>query len=79
MEQAENVLSDLCFTQYRVRHHDDVARLELSAEELMKALELRVEIESRIKACGYRYVAIDLGGFRSGSLNEGVIRVRNLA
>ena len=75
VERAENVLAELGFTQYRVRHHDDVARLEIAEEELPRALALRDQLQDAIKACGYRFVALDLAGFRSGSLNEGVIDI----
>ena len=75
VEAAENALADLGFGQFRVRHHEEVARIELTPAELPKALELRMDIEQRLKAAGYRYVAVDLSGFRSGSLNEGLIDV----
>ena len=75
VEAAEDALADLGFSQFRVRHHEEVARIELVASELPRALELRTEVERRIKDAGYRYVAVDLGGFRSGSLNEGLIDV----
>ena len=78
VESAEGVLADLGFRQYRVRHHEDVARLEIATDELAKALQLRDTITERIKTCGYRFVALDLDGFRSGSLNEGVIKVVNV-
>lgn len=73
VESAENVLAEFGFTQYRVRHHEDVARLEIAEDELPRALELRERLQDAIKACGYRFVALDLAGFRSGSLNEGII------
>ena len=73
VEAAEEALADLGFTQFRVRHHEEVARIELVAAELPRALELRADIQQRLKATGYRFVAVDLGGFRSGSLNEGLI------
>ncbi|MDE0039194.1 MAG: ATP-dependent sacrificial sulfur transferase LarE [Gammaproteobacteria bacterium] len=73
VEAAEDALAELGFSQFRVRHHEDVARIEIVAEELPRALELREEIQDRVKATGYRFVAVDLGGFRSGSLNEGLI------
>lgn len=78
VERAENVLAELGFTQYRVRHHEDVARLELTTEEMPKALHLAPEIDQRIRACGYRFVAMDLKGFESGSLNQGVIRLKRV-
>ncbi len=78
VERAENVLAELGFSQYRVRHHEDVARLELLGSEMAKALELADTIETRIKACGYRFVAMDLKGFESGSLNQGVIKLKRV-
>jgi uncharacterized protein len=73
VERAEEILAGMGFSQYRVRHHDDVARLELLPEELPRALAHRQALERAIKDCGYRFVALDLGGFRSGSLNAGVV------
>ena len=73
VEAAEDALAELGFTQFRVRHHEEVARIELVAAELPRAVELREAIQERVKATGYRFVAVDLGGFRSGSLNEGLI------
>ena len=75
VEQAENVLLELGFSQFRVRHHGEVARLELLPIEFPKAIELGSQIESALKECGYKFVAMDLRGFRSGSLNEGIIDV----
>jgi len=72
VEAAESVLDDLGFVQYRVRHHGEVARLEVGADQLMLAVQHHEELQQRIKQTGYRYVALDLGGFRSGSLNEGL-------
>ncbi|MCY4058000.1 MAG: ATP-dependent sacrificial sulfur transferase LarE [Gammaproteobacteria bacterium] len=79
VEAAEDALADLGFSQFRVRHHEEVARIELVPEELPRALELREALEERVKATGYRFVAIDLGGFRSGSLNEGLIEAVQLS
>lgn len=79
VEQAENVLASLGFTQYRVRHHGDVARLEVGKDELRLALEMGEALTNQIQACGYRFVALDLAGFRSGALNEGVIDVRQVS
>ena len=79
VEAAERVLADLGFTQFRVRHHEDVARLEVDVSELERAVAMREALQARIKAVGYRFVALDLGGFRSGALNEGVIEVVNLS
>ena len=79
VEQAEEVLAELGFSQYRVRHHEDIARLELQPEDFARAVELAQVLQQRIRACGYRFVALDLAGFKSGSLNEGIIELVQLA
>jgi uncharacterized protein len=78
VERAEEVLAGFGFSQFRVRHHQDVARLELPSDEFRLAMDKRGEIEAAIKSCGYRFVALDLGGFRSGSLNDGIVQVLSL-
>ncbi|NOX51333.1 MAG: ATP-dependent sacrificial sulfur transferase LarE [Gammaproteobacteria bacterium] len=70
VEAAEAVLEDLGFSEYRVRHHNEVARLEIGPQQFALALEKCGELQRRIQATGYHYVALDLAGFRSGSLNE---------
>jgi uncharacterized protein len=72
VEQAEAVLGRLGFRVYRVRHHDEVARIELAREEMPRALEPEVNaiLVRELKALGYRFVALDLQGYRLGSLNE---------
>ncbi len=73
--RAEKGLRDLGFRELRVRHHDDVARLELPREEFSHALLLAEEIDAAVREAGYRYVALDLKGFRSGSLNEALTQI----
>ena len=70
VEQAEAVLRDMGFEQYRVRDHDTVARIELPPDDFSRALERREQIVASLKPFGYRYVTLDLQGFRSGSMNE---------
>ncbi len=71
LERAEQVLRDLGYRQFRVRHHEQVARIELLAEDLVRAASTdRVRIVAGIRAAGYQYVALDLVGYRTGSLNE---------
>jgi uncharacterized protein len=70
IERAEDVLADLGFRQFRVRHHNDVARVEIPVEEISRAVEFRESILQGIQQAGYRFVALDLGGFRSGSLSQ---------
>ena len=74
IERAEGVLRQLGFQVFRVRHHDSIARLELGADEMSRALdpEVRQHIVRELQALGYRYVAVDLHGYRMGSLNDGV-------
>lgn len=67
--RAEGALHALGFRQLRVRHYGDVARLELELGELASAVDRRDEIVAAVKGAGYRYVTLDLEGFRSGNLN----------
>jgi uncharacterized protein len=75
IERAERVLRDFGFRVCRVRHHDDLARVEIGVDELPRALEpdLTARIVAAIEALGYRQVTIDPRGYRMGSLNEGLI------
>ena len=74
IEQAEQAIRALGFRVYRVRHHDDVARVEIAREEMARALdpEISAAMVRALKALGYRYVTLDLQGYRTGSLNEGL-------
>ena len=67
---AESFLRSLGYRGFRVRHHGDVARLEFPVELIPELLERREEITAGVKAAGYQYVAIDLDGYRLGSMNE---------
>ena len=71
IERAESALRDLGFRQYRVRDHGEIARIELEPEDLARAVEttMRTEITTALSAIGWRFVVLDLAGFRSGSLN----------
>jgi len=75
IERAEQALRALGFRVFRVRHHDSVARLEIAREEMARALdpEIGAAIVRDVKAAGYKYVSLDLQGYRTGSLNEGVL------
>jgi uncharacterized protein len=75
IERAEEVLRSLGFRVCRVRHHGDLARLEIGRDELQRALvpEVAAAIVRELKAIGYRHVTIDLQGYRTGSLNEGLL------
>jgi uncharacterized protein len=72
IERAEQALGTLGFRVCRVRHHGDVARVELASDEMARALEpdMAHAIVRALKAVGYRYVTLDLQGYRTGSLNE---------
>ncbi len=72
VDSFEDGLRELGFSQLRVRFHDTIARLEFSEDELQRACQpaLRAEIVALGKRLGFTYVAVDLAGFRSGSLNE---------
>ena len=74
IERAETVLRELGFRVCRVRHHDALARLEIGRDEMQRALDpdVRERIVKELRAIGYDHVAIDLQGYRMGSLNEGV-------
>jgi uncharacterized protein len=67
---AEAFLRSLGARQLRVRHHDDVARIEVDPQDMAVLIEQRERIVARLKELGYKYVTLDLAGFRSGSLNE---------
>ena len=67
--RAEAALSALGFGQLRVRHYGDLARVELDPADLEAAVSRRAEVVAGLKAAGYRYVTLDLEGFRSGNLN----------
>jgi uncharacterized protein len=77
IEAAERVLRGLGFRVFRVRHHDTIARLELGRDEIARALEPEVgaEIDRALRALGYAHVAVDLRGYRLGSLND-VLKLR---
>jgi uncharacterized protein len=66
---AEQALRELGFRGFRVRHHEEIARLEVQPEDLPRVIELREQIVERLRAAGYRFVTLDLEGYRSGSLN----------
>ena len=72
VEQAEYFLRDMDFTQLRVRNHDGVARIELAPDEMARAIDPDTarKIHDRLKEIGFKYVALDLLGYRTGSMNE---------
>lgn len=69
IEEAEAVLFDMGLSQVRVRHHDDVARIEVPPEEMHIVFEKADVVVRSLKGLGYSYVTLDLGGYRSGNMN----------
>lgn len=74
IDEAEQFLFELGIRQFRVRHHDKLARIELDPQEIEHTATkpIRAQINEKFKSLGYRYVTLDLQGYRSGSLNEGL-------
>ena len=72
IERGEAALRDLGFRQFRVRLHETLARVEISPDEMPRALtsQMATAIAERLKSAGFSYVALDLQGYRQGSLNE---------
>jgi len=70
VDAAERCLRELGFRQFRVRHHDTIARIEVEKADLARVVELADIIVTRFKEIGYLYVTLDLAGYRTGSLNE---------
>lgn len=72
VDAAESFLRTLGFTELRVRYHKESARIELGEEEIPRMLDasIRTEVNTHLKSIGFRYISLDLEGFRSGRLNE---------
>jgi uncharacterized protein len=70
VEKAEEFLRKLGLVEFRVRHHGDIARIEVRPEQMGIVVENRIKIVEFLKSLGFAYVCVDLQGFRSGSLNE---------
>ena len=72
VEKGEDALRAMGFRQFRVRHHGQIARIEIAREEMPRALtpEMAAEFTRIFKALGFTYVTLDLEGFRSGSMNS---------
>jgi pyridinium-3,5-biscarboxylic acid mononucleotide sulfurtransferase len=69
VDRAESALRKLGFRQLRVRHYDELARIEVELADLADVVSRREEVVAAVKAAGYRYATLDLEGFRSGNLN----------
>jgi|GEM_PF-2098848 len=72
VEQSEDALHALGFARVRVRHHGEIARVEIAEEEMASALSRQMfqQIARAVRAAGFHYVAVDCDGYRSGSMNE---------
>lgn len=72
VDRGEALLREMGFREFRVRHHDSLVRLEIAPEELSKALQIDVidKLATKFKELGFKYVTLDLNGFRSGAMNE---------
>lgn len=73
IEQAEGALRRMGFGQLRVRHHGPIARIEVERSDFDRVIEKRAAITAALRELGYTYVTLDLNGFRSGSMDEGVL------
>lgn len=76
IEKAEDYLLDLGFTQFRVRMHSNLARIEIIDREFEDALRKKEKISRQLKTLGFDYITLDLEGFRSGSMDEPYLRKR---
>src|SRR5262249_58325581 len=74
VEEGEAALRELGFKQFRVRLHDQLARIEIAPQEMTRAvsLEMTAAISRELKKAGFTYVALDLDGYRQGSSNEAI-------
>lgn len=75
LDGCEKLLRDLGFRQFRVRHHDAVARIEVESQDIVRVVENREVINARFRELGYSYVAVDLEGYRSGKMNDTLVRL----
>ena len=80
VDRGEGILRELGFREFRVRHHDQLVRLEIAPAELDRVLRREVidEVAKRFRELGFKYVTLDLHGFRSGSMNEVLTELQGL-
>ena len=71
VERGEDAIRALGFRQFRVRHHGDIVRIEIDRDELPRALDpsMAAQFTAIFKQLGFKFVTLDLEGFRSGSMN----------
>ncbi len=75
VEAAEELLWELGFRQYRVRHHDDIARIEVPSDQMADLLAHAERVVAEFQQLGYKYVAMDLAGYQRGGMNIGVVSI----
>ncbi len=73
IEKAEEILREAGFRQFRVRIHGELARIEILPDDFEKLLKIRGQLYSDMKAIGFSYITMDLQGYRTGSMNEGIL------
>jgi pyridinium-3,5-biscarboxylic acid mononucleotide sulfurtransferase len=80
IDEGEEIMRKLGFSQTRVRHHGDIARIEIARDEMPKALtvELFDRVSREFKRIGFRFVAVDVDGYRTGALNEELTSITTL-
>jgi uncharacterized protein len=78
VEKGEEAVRNLGFRQFRVRYHDELVRIEISLEELPRALEpaMTRQFVDIFKSLGFKFVTLDLEGFRSGSMNSVLVNIK---
>lgn len=79
VDRGEEILREFGFKEFRVRHHDSLVRLEISPKEMDKVLKRDVvdRLAARFRELGFKYVTLDLQGYRSGSMNESLTQIEN--
>jgi len=73
IEEGENYLRSLGFNQLRVRHHGNIVRIEVEKDSAGDVMQRMDQVSDKFEELGYTYVTLDLKGYRSGSMNEGVL------
>jgi uncharacterized protein len=81
IDEGEEAMRRLGFSQTRVRHHGEVARIEIAPEEMQSALNMETfeRISREFKRIGFRFVAIDVDGYRTGAMNEALTQITSIA
>jgi len=72
VEKAEEVIHELGVKQFRVRFHNEIARIEVLKDDFRTVLDHSDDIAKKFKQLGFKYITLDIQGYRRGSLNEGL-------